>query len=438
MFLYHLRLAKMSLRKQPLLTGLMVAAIGIGVGACMTILTFVYYLGSDPIPQKSDELFAVRLDSWNPDRPYSEQKPEEAPWQLTHRDAMALLDSPIPTRQAAMRKAVYSIVPENEDVAPFILISRMTGKDFFEMFDVPFLYGSAWNESSDENAESVVVLSKEINEKVFGGENSVGRQVTFGTEIFTVTGVIDAWQPKVLFYDLNNGAVNPVEDVFMPFSITDQREIRGSGNTNCWKDEKIDDYWDLLQSECIFVQYWAELDSPAQKAEYQTWLDAYTNGQKELGRFERPTNNRLSTVTEWMEVQDVTPAEVYIVMSVGVLFLAACLVNTIGLILARFIAKAPIVGLRRALGASKGTIFRQHLVEVGLVGMAGGLLGILLAHLGLIGLSKILSETAQLGYFDWTLIALTLSIAVGSAILAGLYPTWRVCQVSPSGYLKTQ
>ena len=200
----------------------------------------------------------------------------------------------------------------------------------------------------------------------------------------------------------------------------------------------IEDYWDMLQSECIFVQFWAELDSAAQKDEYQAWLDAYTNGQKELGRFERPTNNRLSTVTEWMEIQEVTPAEVYIVMSVGVLFLAACLVNTIGLILARFIAKAPVVGLRRALGASKATIFRQHLVEVGLVGLAGGALGIVLAHLGLIGLSKILSETAQLGYFDFTLVAITLSIAVGSAILAGLYPTWRVCQVSPSGYLKTQ
>ena len=438
MFLYNLRLARMSLRKQPLLTALMVAAIGIGVGACMTILTFVYTLGSDPIPHKSDELFAVRLDSWSPDRPYTDDKPEEAPWQLTHRDAMALLESPVPTRHAAMRKAVYSVIPENEDIAPFLLISRMTGNDFFEMFDVPFLYGSAWSDGSDQSAESVVVLSKEINDKVFGGENSVGRQVTFGTEIFTVTGVIDAWQPKVLFYDVNNGPVNPVEDVFMPFSITDQREIRGSGNTNCWKDEVIEDYWDMLESECIYVQYWAELDSAAQKAEYQAWLDAYTNGQKELGRFERPTNNRLSTVTEWLEIQEVTPAEVYIVMSVGVLFLAACLVNTIGLILARFIAKAPVVGLRRALGASKATIFRQHLVEVGLVGLAGGLLGILLANLGLFGLSKILSETGLIGDFDWTLISITLLIAVGSAILAGLYPTWRVCQVSPSSYLKTQ
>ncbi len=438
MFLYNLRMARMSLQKQPLLTALMIAAIGIGVGACMTILTFVYTLGSDPIPQKSDELFAVRLDSWSPDRPYTDDKPEEAPWQLTHRDAMALLESPVPTRHAAMRKAVYSVLPENDDVAPFILLSRMTQNDFFEMFQVPFLYGSAWTDEADANAEDVVVLSKEMNEKLFGGENSVGRQVNFDSEIFTVIGVIDEWQPQVLFYDLNNGPVNPVEDVFMPFMITDQREVSGAGNTNCWKDEKIESYFDLLESECVYVQFWAELENETQKAEYQAWLDAYTNGQKALGRFERETNNRLSNVTEWMKVQDVTPAEVYIVMSVGVLFLAACLVNTIGLILARFIAKAPVIGLRRALGASKATIFRQHLVEVGLVGLAGGILGLLLARLGLFGLTKILSEAKQMAHLDWTLVAITIGIAVGSAIVAGLYPTWRICQVSPSGYLKTQ
>jgi putative ABC transport system permease protein len=438
MFLYNLRLARMSLRKQPLLTALMISAIGIGVGACMTILTFVYTLGSDPIPQKSDELFAVRLDSWSPDRPYTDDKPEEAPWQLTHRDAMALLESPIPTRQAAMRKAVYSVLPEDKDVAPFILLSRMTQNDFFEMFQVPFLYGSAWSDSADENAEDVVVLSREINEKLFGGENSVGRQVNFDSEIFTVVGVIDEWQPQVLFYDLNNGAVNPVEDVFLPFTITDKREINGAGNTNCWKDEKIETYFDLLESECTYVQFWAELEDDAQKAEYQAWLDAYTTGQKQLGRFERDTNNRLSNVTEWMEIQDVTPREVFIVMSVGVLFLAACLVNTIGLILARFIAKAPVIGLRRALGASKATIFRQHLVEVGLIGLAGGILGLVLARLGLFGLTKILSDAERMAYLDWTLVAITIGIAVGSAIVAGLYPTWRICQVSPSGYLKTQ
>ena len=438
MFLYNLRLARMSLMKQPLLTTLMVAAIGIGVGACMTILTFVYVLSSDPIPEKSDELFAVRVDSWHAEDPYDDDKPEEAPWQLTHRDAMALLESDIPTRHAAMRKAVYTVVPDNPEVAPFFNVARMTGGDFFEMFQVPFLYGSGWGPSADENAENVVVLGSETNEKLFGGTNSVGETVTFGTEHFTVVGVIDTWQPHVLFYDMNNGETNPVEDVFMPFAITDRREIAGAGNTNCWKDERIDGYFDLLQSECVYVQFWAELNTPEQKAEYQLWLNEYTEGQKALGRFQRPTNNRLSNVTEWMKVQDVVEDEMLVIMSIGFLFLTACLVNTIGLILARFISKGPIIGLRRALGASKGAIFRQHLVEVGLVGVAGGALGLVLSRLGILGVQKLVSDSDHLASLNLDLLLITFGIAVVSAIIAGLYPTWRVCQLPPAGYLKTQ
>lgn len=438
MFLYYARLAKMSLMKQPMLTALMVGAIGVGVGACMTITSFIYLLSGDPIPEKSDQLYAVRLDGWSPEGPYDDDLPDQPPPQLTHVDAMALLESPVPTRQVAMRKAVYTAVPENEDVAPFLTVSRMTGGDFFEMFNVPFLYGATWSDSADANAESVVVLSKETNDQLFGGANSVGREARFGSESFTVVGVIDEWQPTVLFYDVNNGALNEVEDVFMPFRITDRREIAGSGNTNCWKDEQIDTYFDLLGSECVFVQFWAELETDAQVAEYQAWLDSYTEGQKALGRFERPTNNRIDTVTDWMEIEEVVYDEVWIVMSIGILFLAACLFNTIGLILARFIAKAPVVGLRRALGASKSQIFRQHLIEVGIVGVVGGVLGLALAWLGLTGLRQVLEEAERVILFNTDLIALTVLIAVASAILAGLYPTWRVCQLSPANYLKTQ
>lgn len=438
MFVYHLRMARLSLMKQPLLTALMIGAIGVGVGACMTVFTLYYTMSKNPIPEKSEQLFAVRLDSWSPDEPYDDDQPNEAPWQLTHPDAMALLESTIPTRHIAMRKGVYTAVPENQELAPFLTLSRMTGRDFFTMFQVPFLYGSPWDAGADANAENAVVLSRETNDKLFGGEDSVGRDVRFGSEVFTVTGVIDDWQLPILFYDLNNGPTNGVEDVFMPFSITDRREIFSSGNTNCWKDEEIDSYFDLLQSECVYIQFWAELESKQQIAEYQSWLDQYTEGQKALGRFERPTNNRLSTVTDWLKIQEVVVDEVLVIVSIGMLFLVACLFNTIGLILARFVAKAPVIGLRRALGASKAMIFRQHLVEVGLVGFAGGLLGLGLSYLGLAGIRSLIRDIGGLTQLDIKLVIFTVTVAIVSAIIAGIYPTWRICQLAPSNYLKTQ
>jgi putative ABC transport system permease protein len=120
------------------------------------------------------------------------------------------------------------------------------------------------------------------------------------------------------------------------------------------------------------------------------------------------------------------------------MFLAVCLLNMIGLLLAKFLGSAPLVGLRRALGATRQTVFIQHLVEVGVIGIAGGVLGIGLAGLGLLGVRQLYENYETLTRLDVTMALIALVIAIASGVLAGLYPTWRVCRVQPAAYLKTQ
>ena len=59
MFNYYFGLALRSLKRNVVLTALMIAAIGVGIGASMTTLTVFRAMGSDPIPQKSRQLFAA-------------------------------------------------------------------------------------------------------------------------------------------------------------------------------------------------------------------------------------------------------------------------------------------------------------------------------------------------------------------------------------------
>jgi putative ABC transport system permease protein len=66
MFRYYLKLGALSIRSNPILSGLMVAAIATGIGACMTIANIEYIMGSNPIPHRSDVLFYVQLDGWDP------------------------------------------------------------------------------------------------------------------------------------------------------------------------------------------------------------------------------------------------------------------------------------------------------------------------------------------------------------------------------------
>ncbi len=100
-----------------------------------------------------------------------------------------------------------------------------------------------------------------------------------------------------------------------------------------------------------------------------------------MGRFARPLNNRLSDVMQWLEQQQVVTEDASLMMVLALLFLLVCLLNTIGLLLAKFLSKAPQIGLRQALGASRRDLFAQYLTEAGCIGLAGGLLGLLLAWL---------------------------------------------------------
>jgi putative ABC transport system permease protein len=435
MFAYYVKLGWLSIRSNPWLSLLMVAAIAIGIGASMTTITVNYIMGSDPIPQKSDSLYYVQLDNWDPNSESDDGF--EPPDQVTYIDAMALMRADKAFRQVASNRSGLVLQPEGEDERPFSVDTRNTWADFFPMFDVPFLYGSGWDDAADQGREQVVVLSRETNERVFGGEDSVGRDVNLNGRDYRVVGVMDEWLPVPKFYDVTNGAFNEPEEVYIPFTVADELDLPRNGNTNCWKP--IDEGQTLKDSECVWIQFWAELRNPQEKQDYMNFLNAYAEEQKALGRFPRPLNNRLSDVMEWMENQHVVDNDARVMLGLSLLFLVVCLLNTIGLLLAKFLRKTGDTSVRRALGARQSDLFAQHMIEAGLIGLAGGVIGIGLTLLGLKGIEVLFGDMVEnLVDMDWVMVLATIGLAIVSALLAGLYPTWQACRIPPASQLKTQ
>lgn len=436
MFSYYLRLAWLNLRRSPLLTVLMVAAIALGIGASMTSLTVLRAMSGNPLAHKEGRVYRPMLDNWSPGNGWSEQG--DPPNLMTYIDSMNLYRAQQGVYQAAMFPNVMTVQPVNPEIKPYMADTLFTHGDFFPMFDVPFLYGGRWSREQDERGEQVVVISRDTNEQLFGGEDSVGRSIRLGGEDFRVVGVLDYWEPQPRFYETSGSGFNDMEKLFMPFEIGIRRELQSSSNNSCWKDSGPG-YRAWLDSECVWMAFWIELPDRAAAADFKAWLDGYVQGQKQLGRFERPLNNRLHTVGEWLHAERVVPRDAHTQMWMAAAFLVECLIITIGLLLAKFLARAGEIGLRRAVGASRRTLFAQFLTEAGVVGVVGALAGLLLTFGGLAALRVLYADspTGQLARIDPSMVMITVLVAIGASVLAGLYPTWKACQISPAAQLKS-
>jgi putative ABC transport system permease protein len=437
--LHNVRIAWKSLRRNVALSALLVAAIALGIAVSTTMATFRHAFAKHPIPQKADTLRYVRMDSWDPLKPYPGNDPTQPPTQLTYRDAMAIMKSNIPIRQTPMYVSNLYVYPDPKISRPFRELVRLTFGDFFPMFDVPFRYGSGWDKKADAGPEQVVVLSDEMNAKLFGGQNSVGKTVRISDRDFKVAGVLAPWKPNVRFYDLTQNPIAPVENIYMPFNFLRPMQIRTNGNVDGWGTSSAPGPEGFLQSESCWIQYWVELPNAAAAGAYKDFLDAYVMEQKKTGRFARPLNNRVSTVSEWMATQNVVPQSANAMLIVSLLFLAVCAVNLVGLLLGKFLARGGEVGVRRALGASRLDIFVQHIVECELVAVVGGALGILLSLAALAGMNawlKTFQARGDLFRLDASMILLSIALALAAGLVAGGYPAWRTCRLPPAEHLK--
>lgn len=436
MFTYNLRLALLSMKRNPILTALMVSAIAIGIGMATTTLAIYHVMSGNPIPQKSAQLYAVQLDSWGGNSPFKE--PDEPPTQVTYRDAVALMQADKAQYQNASFQSALTVQSDNPSIKPFMVIARVTYNDFFPMFDVPFEYGGPWSKNADQDAEQVVVLSQETNEKLFGGANSVGKEISLENHRFRVVGVLRRWNPVPKFYDLENSQFGDTEDLYIPFSLTAPMQLQNNGNTSCWKDTGDHTFQGFLNSECVWIQFWAQLPTAADRDAYHDFLNAYADEQKKLGRFPRPLNNHLRNVTQWLAYRKVVPVEVRALVGLSFMFLTVCMLNAVGLILAKFLRRSGEIGLRRAVGASRMTLFRQYVVETAVIGLTGGVLGLGLSWFGLLGLRHLLTSTTRVTHLDWTMVGTSLLLAIIASVIAGLYPAWRMVRIPPAMYLKLQ
>jgi putative ABC transport system permease protein len=436
MFSYYFDLGVRSLSRNVVITGLMILLIAVGVAGSVTTFALLEAVSANPLPAESGQLFIPQIDNRGADRVTNDGEPDP---ELTLQDVLALRGHHEASAQTAIYPVYLSAVPADTDIQPYAAKGYAVSADFFRMFAVPFRFGSSWNRQDDDNGGNAVVIGSELNQRMFRGENSIGRELPLEGHVYRITGVLAPWNPTPRFYaaaDVQSFERSP--QIFIPFQRALDSKIPTAGSTFCSLKYQGKGWDDLQRSECSWISFWVELPDAKAVTRYRAFLAAYAEEQRANGRFNWPGYTRLRDLDQWLKYMKVVPAEARISFIVALGLLLVCAVNTIGLLLARFMRHGPDIGIRRALGASRAAICMQYFIEAGVIGLAGGLIGVMLTACFISGLDLVFeAKIARIVHSDASTMALAVALSITVAIGAAAYPVWRASRIQPAWQLKS-
>ncbi|MHC1481698.1 ABC transporter permease [Frateuria aurantia] len=431
-------MALLSIRRQKALSLLAITATAFGIGVSITMLTVSRLLSADPLPQMSSKIFHPQLDADPTRRP-----PHEPPDLLDYQSAVDLWNSARADRQTLIVDSEAKLSARDSSMPAIIVPMLSTTADFFAMFKPPVKFGHGWGKDDDIEHARIGVISKAMNDRLFGGTDSVGRTIRVNDHELRITGVLDHWRPTPQFYNIAGGAhangetasfYGQPEDIITPF-FTGLDIGKGRFEPyDCWRAPRVPG--DLVSSGCTWLHLWVELGNPKRLAEYKRYLAGYATQQKVLGRLTYADHTRLRSLKEWLDYNRVVPQDVHLQTLLAFAFLGICLCNATGIMLTSFWSRLGEFALRRALGASRHAIFLQCLTQAVVLGIAGGILGLPISLFGLWLVRHQAVSYADLVHLDTPMFVASLIMATCCGLSSGLIPALRACTAQPAMQMK--
>jgi predicted permease len=366
------------LSRTPGFTLAVVLTLALGIGANTAIFSVVDQLLLRPLPYPDGENLVMVYEARNANS-YNSVSP--ATWLDWQRDNRTL------ERIAAWAAGRIATLTGAGEATRLTL--QAVSSEFFPVLRVAPILGRTINEDDDHpNAPEVAVISHRLWQTRFGGDrNIVGRFIQLNDTPTQVVGVMPS-QFRFVYHD---------NDVWVPLKLDRNAPWRERGGRIITVVARVKAGTDLATARADMEQVAARLAS--------------------MYAFNKNRTARLVPLREELTGQ-VEDSLIVLYIAVGVLLAIACF-NIANLLIARATSRRQEIAIRTSLGAARGAIVRQLIVESMLLALVGGALGILLARLSLDALVAF-APPRLLGVPELTIDARVLLYVAGLSVLTGV------------------
>jgi putative ABC transport system permease protein len=405
--LRELRYALRQLRRSPGFTLTAVLTLAFGIGATTAIFSVVEGVLLRPLPFPDPSRLVVLADIVEGVNYGGDTPGVTAPGvRIYMRDTNAF--SGLGSYQPSTYELAGVGIPEQ------IAGARLTAS-MFPVLDVPPLMGRSFTRQEDDERVPVTVISYQMWRNRFHGKgNILVQKILLDRKPYEIVGVM----PRDFEFPLLPGRLNRSE-LWIPMSLTPD-ELQGQGGWSFYLVGRLKPGVTAAQ---------AEQDAAAASREIMRNFPPALS-QRRI----HPLVQALDEAT----VAQARPLVRTLFLSVMVVLFIAC-ANLAGLLLVRVIGRRREISVRLALGASGAAVLRQSLVEVLLLSMGGGLMGLAPAWVGLRAGIRSFPETlprVSSIALDWRVVVFAFGLVLLTSCLCGLIPAVAAARTDVNDALK--
>lgn len=395
----HLRLALRRARRSPGFTATIALVIALAVGATTAIFALLDVALLKPLPYPEPERLAYVTVSFEAaGRAAVDQVLTGAQWEV-------LRDHASVTEPAVYSEWTSGVNCGVGDRAFFVQQQRV-GAAFFRVLGVAPAIGRGFSKEEDrENGPRAVVLSEALRRRVYGERTDVvGQKLLLRGEPYTVTGVMPA------------GFQSGVKvDLWTPLRAS--RTGEGEGN-NYQAMVRLRPGVEMAAAQGEMETISKELPLPRASRDGTQWMPRFRMQPLQAGRS-----------------ADLRQPLFILLGAVGMVLLIGA-INVGGLLLARQSGRAAELSTRMALGASRGQVFRDVLLDSMVLVAIGGALAVPMSFLALRALQWVnggMFSLVEAAAIDWRALGVGMVCTLGAGLVAGVMPAWQSVRTPGGG-----